>query len=238
MSSNNLFFSYRTNSHKVNKYYNKYYENYENNENINKSPPTNKNKWIILLTMAVNVNKENEYRKWLYKTQLLNWLSNTNYYIYVVESTGVSLDITHERLRFFSLELPKIASSSQSESASILHVLNNIKDDPNFIECTHILKVTGRYFLQNIDSVLNRCVDNLDVYLQHHYNHTTRWQNTEYFGIRKNLFKTFLLRVINEGLIEHKFYEFISKNRLTFMRIGPFKNNIARGGDKRIIRYL
>ena len=196
----------------------------------------NKNKWIILLTMAVNVNGENEYRKKLYKEQLLKWLNYTDYYIYVIESTGVHLDITHERLKFVSFKLPPLASSSQSEATSILHILNDIKNDPAYINWTHILKVTGRYFLHNINGVLNNCVPDLDVYIQHHYG--IKWQNTEYFGIRKTLLEKFLLTVVNEGIMEHRFYEFIVKNKLKFIRIGPFVNNVARGGDKMIINPL
>lgn len=212
---------------------------HELNQNYtNKDKTAMPNKWIILLTMAVNVNGESEYRKKLYKNQILKWLHYTNYHIYVVESTGVDLNITHERLKYVSFNLPKLASSSQSEASSMLYMLNQIKDDENFIKCTHILKVTGRYFLENINSVLNNCTHNLDVYPQHHYNHLNKWQHTEYYGIRKTLIEKFLLTVVNEGLIENKFYEFIFKNKLTFSRIGPFKNNIRRGGDNRLIRNL
>lgn len=205
---------------------------------LHSNTTTTPNKWIILLTMAVNVKGESEYRKQLYNTQILKWLNDTNYYIYVVESTGVHLNLTHERLKLVSFELPKLASSSQSEASSMLYLLDQIKTDAHFIDCTHILKVTGRYFLQNINNVLNNCSHNLDVYLQHHYNHNIKWQNTEYYGIRKTLVERFLSTVLNEGLMEHKFYNFIFKNKLTFTRIGPFKNNIERGGDKLIIRNL
>ena len=90
--------------------------------------------------------------------------------------------------------------------------MDQIKDDAIFIDCTHILKVTGRYFLQNINNVLNGCIHDLDVYLQHHCNHVIRWQNTEYYGIRKTILKDFLSTVLNEGLIEQKIYDFILKN--------------------------
>jgi hypothetical protein len=209
-----------------------------NNNNNTHNLSLNKNKWIVILTTAVNINNESEYRKKLYKKQILNWLHHTNHYIYVIESTGVALNITHERLKYVSFYLPKLASSSQSEATSILYILNSIKNDPVYMECTHILKVTGRYFLQNINNVLNNSIQGLDVYLQHHFNHNIHSQNTEYFGIRKTLLEKFLLTVVKEGLIEHKFYEFIVKNKLSFTRIGPFINNIARGGDKQVIRYL
>lgn len=238
MNFNFLFSTYKRNKNIQNKRILRTNINI-NNDNINhmsNNTSENKNKWIVLLTTAIGVNGENEYRKKLYIKQILKWLHNTNYYIYVVESTGVHLNITHERLKIVSFQLPKLASSSQSEATSILHILNNIKNDPVYIDCTHILKVTGRYFLYNINGVLNNCIPDLDVYIQHHYG--IKWQNTEYFGIRKTLLETFLLTVVNEGLMEHKFYEFILKNKLKFTRIGPFVNTVARGGDNLIINPL
>lgn len=235
----NLYFStYQRNKNIQNKRILRSNINNDNVNHVSNNTSENKNKWIVLLTIATNVNGENEYRKKLYRNQILKWLRYTDYYIYVIESTGVDLNITHERLKFVSFELPKLASSSQSEATSILHILNNIKNDPVYIDCTHILKVTGRYFLHNINGVLNNCVPDLDVYIQHRYNHGIKWQNTEYFGIRKTLVEKFLLTVVNQGLMEHKFYEFILKNKLKFTRIGPFVNNVARGGDKRIINPL
>jgi uncharacterized protein (UPF0147 family) len=236
MNFNFLFLNYRRNKNLHNKKILHNISNISNDNNMSNNTSANKNKWIVLLTTAIDVNGENEYRKKLYIKQISKWLHYTDYYIYVIESTGVHLNIRHERLKFVSFKLPKLASSSQSESTSILHILNNIKNDPVYIDCTHILKVTGRYFLHNINGVLNNCVPDLDVYIQHRY--SIKWQNTEYFGIRKTLLETFLLTVVNEGLMENKFYEFILKNKLKFTRIGPFVNNVARGGDKRIIHPL
>lgn len=239
MNSNFLFLTHgRNKKNKIKRTLHNINHIHNNNNNNIHNLSLNKNKWIVILTTAVNINNESEYRKKIYKKQISNWLRYTNHYIYVIESTGVYLNITHERLKYVSFYLPKLASSSQSEAVSILHILNDIKNDPVYMECTHILKVTGRYFLQNISNVLNNSIQDLDVYLQHHFNHNIRSQNTEYFGIRKTLLEKFLLTVVKEGLIEHKFYEFIVKNKLSFARIGPFINNIARGGDKQLIRYL
>lgn len=241
MNFNFSFLNYRRNKNILNKIILPTNIGNISNNNINhmsNNTTENKNKWIVILTTAVGVNGENKYRKNLYVKQILKWLHYTDYYIYVIESTGVHLNITHERLKFVSFKLPKLASSSQSEAISILHILNNIKNDPVYIDCTHILKVTGRYFLYNINDVLNNCVSDLHVYIQHHYNYRFKWQNTEYFGIQKTLLEKFLLTVVNEGLMEHKFYEFILKNKLNFTRIGPFVNNVARGGDNIIINPL
>lgn len=207
-------------------------------QNIIKKLNVTKNKWVIFLTTAVNVNNENEYRINLYTSQIIEWLNNTNFHIYVVESTGYNFNIVHERLTLVSLILPKLPSSTISESMSLMYLLNSVKNDVNFINCTHILKVTGRYYLENIKNFLeNKCINNLNVYLQFTHNYDILWQNTEYYGIDKKLLEKFLL-TINSKIMEHAFYDFIFDHKLSYQRIGPFNNNIARGGDKIIIKNL
>jgi hypothetical protein len=75
----------------------------------------------------------------------------------------------------FDKELP---SSSQYETHSILYALNAIKDTDFYKKCSHILKVTGRYFLKDIEQHLYS--EDKDLYLQKHRIDT--WQNSEYFG--------------------------------------------------------
>jgi hypothetical protein len=157
--------------------------------------------------------------------------------IFVIESTGYGFPkLNHDRLIKITTKLPKMISSSQSEAASISYALNEMKDNEYFKNCSYILKVTGRYFLNNIENTLKNITPNLDVYLQIHK--TNNWQNTEYFGIKKELFKPFIETVLEIGIMEHKFYDFISSNRLKKQNIGPFKNNIRRGGDNLLINPL
>lgn len=200
------------------------------------------NKWIVLLTTAVNINndkKDIKNRKIIYSNQIGNWLTKTNMHIFVIESTGVGFPkLNHDRLTKITTKLPKIQSSSQSEAASILYALNEMNNNIVFKNCTHILKVTGRYFFDEIKNNLQNIKPNLDVYLQIHKNDSIKWQHTEYYGIKKELLKTFLESVLEDGLMEHKFYDFILLNNLSKQIIGPFKNNIPRGGDKLIINPL
>jgi hypothetical protein len=199
-----------------------------------------KNKWIVLLTTAVNVNNQEndiENRKIIYSNQIKNWLTKTNMHIFVVESTGCGFPkLNHDRLTIITTNLPKMNSSSQSEAASISYALNKIKDNEHFKNCSHILKVTGRYFLNNIENTLKNITPNLDVYLQIHK--IKNWQNTEYYGIKKDLINPFIETVLENGLMEHKFDDFILSNNLTSQKIGPFKNNIPRGGDNLLINLL
>lgn len=205
------------------------------------------NKWVIFLTTAVNVKNEREHRINLYYSTIMQWLNNTNFHIYVIESTGYEFDIHHERFKCVSFNFPTNYSSTISEANSMLYLLNEIKNDENYINCTHILKVTGRYYLKNIEYELNnKCINGLPIYLQYTHDYNINWQNTEYFGIDKNLLENFLLTMINHenetsscaNLMESKWYHFTFSNKYPYQRIGPFENNVRRGGDGIIIRNL
>lgn len=205
---------------------------------------SNQNKWLVLLTTCVkttcNSIEDQAYRIDLYKKQIQKWLNNTNYHIVVIESSGHDICndiIANERLHSYKTIL-NFSSSSQSEANSMLYVLDQIKNEDFYINCTHILKVTGRYYLQNIEHVLeNYSLKNMNMYVQKHKNISIRWQNTEYYGIKKQLLNQFLETVVVAGLMEHKFYDFISIHRKTVLLPG-FPNNIARGGDRLIINPL
>lgn len=200
------------------------------------------NKWIVLLTTAVSNNlntiKDSEYRKQLYSSQITKWLSNTNFTIVVIESSGYDFpEINHERLHKISFKIEEnIASSSQSEAKSILYAIDHIKDCDFYKNSTHILKVTGRYFLNGVETHLNSKPQNRDLYLQKHRNDKIRWQNSEYFGIRKELLYNFVFSVKDKGLMEHALWYFsINKSGC---HIGYFKNNIRRGGDNMLLEDL
>lgn len=192
------------------------------------------NKWIILLTTAVNL-EDSEYRKKLYEQQINRWLNETSHEIVVVESSGYDFPIEHERLHkiIFTIH-EKMSSSTHYEAKSILHTLEQIEDEPYYKNCTHVLKVTGRYFLKNIEHVLKNYEPDLDLYLQHHL---TGSQNCEYYGIRKELFIPFIKPIIyGDKLMETCLGDFAINNR--FCRIGTFPNDIKRGGDKRLLENL
>lgn len=200
------------------------------------------NNWIVLLTSAVsnisNTICDVEQRKELYSKQILQWLEKTNYTIVIVESSGYNFpNITHNRLHkiTFKFTTPML-STSQYEANSIIYALENIKDCDFYKNCTHILKVTARYFLSDIEKHLNSKPQDKDLYLQKHRNDKIRWQNSEYYGIRKELFANLLKNVKIKGLMEHELWRFsIGKSGC---HIGYFENDIKRGGDNLLIKNL
>lgn len=201
--------------------------------------------WVVLLTTAVNPfgkNDTNEilYREQLYKKQIHRWLNDTDYEIFVTESTGWTipnlLDSPRLHLINFDLikEFGKSTSSSFYESHSFVKFVKFFQETDFYDKTTHILKVTGRYFLPDINKQIS-VLRNYDVYIQKHK--SKNWQNTEYFGINKHL----LLDLANKNLsdntyLEHTFYNFIQDKKR--MKFEPFENNISRGGDGKTLNPL
>jgi hypothetical protein len=201
----------------------------------------NPRKYLILLTTCVyqthKSENENNARKNLYIQQIKKWLDKTNYKICVIESSGYNFenDIKNDRLFCVTFKIQEeCKTSSRSESLSILHMLKKIEDKEFYKKCTHILKVTGRYFLEGIKNVLDN-LDNSDIHVQIHRNNSERWQNTEYFCIKKELLYELMINV-KDNFVEHAFYDFTENKKFCFF--GPFKNNIRRGGDNMLIKNL
>jgi len=207
---------------------------------------TNKqNNWIVLISTCVNPLNQNynniheiRFRKDLYTYQIKKWLSETNMKIIVVESSGYTFpNIIHDRLTVISFIIDKkYDSSSQYEAQSLIYAIEKIKDTEDFKNCTHILKVTGRYFLKNIETVLSNVEQDLDLYLQYWRHDVNKWQNTEYFGIRRDELVPMLEPILDIGLIENNLFNYSLEKKYCF--IGKFPNNIPRGGDKKLYTEL
>lgn len=203
------------------------------NENFNDNTKTNK--YVVLLTMCVkpnqqdwnnqiNINEEAEYRKKLYSDVINKWLNYTNYDIFVIESSGYTFpDIKHDKLHVISFNLESQSNSSIAESKSILYALDKIKDIN--INYTHILKVTGKYYLDNIEKTLNDLPNNYDIYTQTHINHDWQQINTEYYCIKKELYNDFA-QTCGPSMESHM-YQFVKDKK--WMSIPKtFSNNIKR----------
>lgn len=207
------------------------------------------NKYVVLLTTCVapavygngkvdkaKRDREINERKELYSKQIKRWLDETPFYIYVVESSGYDFsDIKHDRLKVITFKLSeKLPSSSQYESRSILHALDEMKDDEEYQECDFIFKVTGRYFLPNIQESLKNISNDKDAILQVH--RKDGWQNSEYFGLLKDDMYELAEQTKDIGLMEKKLFDFTKNKKIE--HIGPFSNDVARGGDGLVLKDL
>ncbi len=203
------------------------------NNNIKNIDKKSYKKWAIILTTAVDLKNKDE-RKKLYTKQIERWLNETDLDLFVIESTntGFSDILPHPRLKIIIKDISKDQSSSQSESQSLLQALEEIPKEYNYI-----FKVTGRYFLKDFDSVLKDLPD-ADIYLQKHCNDILSFQNSEYFGMERNLLIEMLKRIEKIGMMEINIYQFIKDNNLKFYRLEPFFNDVRRGGDNALLNPL
>lgn len=215
----------------------------------NEEKPPNINKWCVLLTMCVDrFKKGNEIdmkeRKELYKTQLQKWLDKTEFPIFVVESSGNGDFLKeiadknemkgNERLTCYVFDANEVSSSSIGEVNSLRHAIERMKDDDKYNETTHVLKVTGRYFLDNFENKANELEQGKELYLQPHRD--TIYQNSEYFGIRKDIIDEFIEKFDTSILMEENLHKFsLGKEYVVFE---PFENSVARGGDKIVLHKL
>ena len=198
---------------------------------------SNPSNWVVLLTATVSpkmsTKDESESRKKNYVTQINRWINETKLPIFVVENSGYTFDEIPKNNRFnvisFNLE-KSILSSSEGEKLSIEYALTQMKNYQEFQNCSHILKVTSRYYLNGIENTLNSLTNEEDLYLQIH--RITEFQNSEYFGIKKELMSDFL-NSINNQLMEKALYDYSLTH--SFKTIGPFENKIQRGGDGLVI---
>lgn len=196
-------------------------------------------RWVVLLTTCVSpvvrsVDTIDE-RKELYIKQINRWLDETTFPIFVAESSGYKFEeIKNNRLHVMTLNITdRLQSSSQYEAKSVLYAVEQMKNFPEYKNCTHILKVSGRYFLQGVEGKLDELDKAYDMYLQKHKQ--PNWRNSEYFGIKKELMIP-LMESVQNKLMETALSEYSSNK--SYVEIGPFENTVRRGGDGNVIREL
>ena len=97
--------------------------------------------------------------------------------------------------------------------------------------CTHVLKVTGRYYIPDRDGLLARVPD-VDVVLQH--THSAGSNNTEVFGFRKSLAPSLFGNIPLGTSLENHVLRVIARDGLSTYRLPPIPNvlRVKRGaGD-------
>jgi hypothetical protein len=227
-------------------YYMKNWNNNESNENFEdateQSPNTNK--WVVLLTMCVNpLNKGDEsimeQRRELYETQIQKWLEKTSLPIFAVESSDngdflKEIADKNERLTYYEFGANEGVSSSVGEFKSLKYALENMKENDDYKNSTHILKVTGRYFLEDFENKAGSLEQDKEMYLQTH--RIPNFQNSEYFGMKKSIMDEFVDKFDMSILMEDNLYKFSSDKE--YVVFEPFENSVARGGDNLVLQKL
>jgi hypothetical protein len=172
-----------------------------------------------------------EKRKEQYERSIRKWVSNTRFPIFVVENSGYPFDNLKKefadtgRLTIYSFNpQPPVSKSAIGEYNSLVFAIEKMKNTEEYKKCKYIMKVTGKYFLDGIEKVLADAPKDKDMYLQQL--RVKDYQNSEYFGMKKDVFDDFLKNsniAQNKMMEEYLFqYSDVIQNKIA---IGPFKNN-------------
>ncbi len=199
--------------------------------------------WAVLITTAakplIKVKEPLHERTAAYKAALSKWMdaAKTPQHppVFVVESTGHALpaSIPPHRLDSFVVTPDQMTGSpSKAEAASILHALDTFHDAMQAAGSEFVLKVTGRYFIPDVHTLLRDIPANVDIVLQH--NRRTHGQNTEVFGFRRFLAPLLFGHDFTHTSMEFQIQRAVKAHKLHVYRLPPIPNVLGarRCGDR------
>jgi hypothetical protein len=210
----------------------------------------------VLLTTTVYINTTdymNEYnssesRLKLYLNCINEWLKNTNLIIYIVESSNYSFPEykNNPRVKIFTFKSDnnikcKDCSATPYEAESILKAFNYFKLDAY----DKIIKVTGKYFIPNIENLIKNIPNDADIFFQNSNENALKKQNSEIFGCKTKYLPIIMNLIIVNSKSNLNFEStlFLLPQNNFFYKVYTFpvivlNNPVKRSGDNKIIYSL
>lgn len=220
-----------------------------NCHNYNELFKNEKKKNIILLTMCIDTNTNNnndkEYRLQLYKDTINKYLKNTNLEIFIIESSNnkelKKLYENNNRIHIHIFDLKKNQDLIKFNKSSTLYELFSIKEAFkvfNLKQYNFIIKITGRYYIPNIETIIKNLNNKNTFYIQYR-NLGKKHFGTEILIFKSNIFNNIFNYTLNNNLIIEKGIYNLCKY-YTYSRIPKInlEKIVYRGGDKMKMTYL
>lgn len=162
------------------------------------------------------IKKDLRERSEMYQKVINSYLDRTSMDLYIIESSGSELlgEIyeDNERVFFhtFNIEQPIFFyninndSTTAYEAYSILQAYENFKLN----RYNKILKITGRYFVPNIEEIINQIQKVPDIYIQNTVHHDQKAQRSEILGMKSQLCPGIMISIIrSKRIIEEILYD-------------------------------
>ena len=147
---------------------------------------------VILLTMCA----DSDEKIMMYKNVLTHWLKSSNFVIYTVDSSGSNAFSSSTNSRWIPFSFQQDSSKKDTSSLeidSILKAYESFKVQWNSVDL--VFKVTGKYFLPDLELVTKYVSEDTNLILQHTHKVFpfigTFHQNSEIFGIKPILIPNF-----------------------------------------------
>lgn len=192
----------------------------------------------ILLTMHVGNNKD---RIQLYNENIEKWLKLTDFDIFVVESSGIYFDkYKYEpRVKQYIFQQVNthnlIKSLSIYEQDSILRIFDHYKKD--FENYDIIFKITGKYYLPELENIVNYIPIDSEIILQNQEN--TFGQNSEIVGIKPSILKEVMDRITFFDNFERTLNSIkCGKNYKTYKMPKLIIDKLVKRSDGSVLEYL
>ncbi len=191
----------------------------------------------------------------LYKNVIDKYLERTNLTIHIIESSGSNalgeIYKDNNRIKFYTFKLDKSTffyninneSTTAYEAYSILNAYENF----NLSKYSKILKITGRYFVPNIEDIINSLTEEADIYVQNTVYHDSLSQRCEIIGMKSYLCPGLMVSIIRKKELMERFlydlyYEHKENQNPPYIaqRIDLIKleEPVKRGGDGQTIEEL
>ena len=208
----------------------------------------------ILLTTCVNIktsyyNTKNtpQVRLKIYCDVIDKWLNNTNFDIKIVESSNYKFERykNNPRVEIYSFESKskyncKSCEATPYEAESILLAFKSL----NLKRYERLIKVTGKYYLDNFEKLVKDIPQNANVYFQNKQHPGWKQQNSEFFGCKTNLLEQIMNLVLRNAEYNMNFestlFTLNNNKEYNIYRFPPIKlkNPVLRSGDNSYIYEL
>lgn len=172
----------------------------------------------------------------MYTNILQQWINdNVKTRIYVIDSAGLNLlaDVTRQgKYTYVCFQQPTTLPQKNRPSLTERTSLERLMlERPEILQYDMCFKITGKYFVPNMDAIIARVPHGTDMVLQ--YTHTRKAENTECIGTTPTVLQRVLRRVKKNTTLEHaviheiKHTPNLKRYRLQPVPI-PYSNRVKR----------
>jgi len=200
----------------------------------------NPDKICILLTTSVDYSKPDRIN--MYNSVINDYLENTKLNIYIVNSSTNKYFFpefqNNPRIFIYSfIQQENGKSSTYYEAISILNAFNYF----NLNKFDYIIKITGRYYIHNIEELINKIPEETEVIYQNNHLKIIKIisQNSEIFGCKTIYLEDIMTNIINSNdIFENNIKKLIYKYKCFRLPKIFLTKPVRRGGDKILMKYL
>jgi hypothetical protein len=200
------------------------------------------NRYVVLLTTCVDpvasTNADIAARRDLYVRNIKRYLDNTNLHIAVIESSGHTFDIpSSHRFQQATIDISNTLNKAAKNVSTVGEAISVLKAQELGLlnGFTHAIKVTGKYYLPDLEKEILKMPSSAEIVYQHISNGNTKWQNSEVFGFNVKLLKPiydqFLANEKGHLFMEQGIYDIHLKLGVESYRLPPLQihEKVARG---------